>query len=556
PADRVQWVLLGALSLSGLIGLVRGLVDAGGLGQGWYQGYADPMNSVRVAKSLVFGLLSVALCRDVIARDAALAGRRLATGMLIGLVTVAIAVVWERMAFPGLFDFDAVYRATGLFWEMHVGGGAIDAYLALAMPFSWWAVAVARRPWSRVAAVALAIVLIYVCVVTFSRNVYLSVALPALGLAIAAWLRPRGGGDASGAEPGSQSTGRRWSTGLSLGAWLLLAAVALALPNWGAGSFLLNRLESTGKVLDARFEHWQQALALPQSIADWTWGVGIGRFPALYDQDAPEGKFLGQISWHAKQPDGPLGRDSVKLWASHGRTNSVASYGLTQRVQIVPGVRYQVELDLYAPTPTLVAAEVCERHLLYDWDCQFGLFSVLPSASNWSRQTRQLQGPVFRSQPWYAPRLGMFMLSTFNAGGEADISRVALTAGDSADLIHNGEFKAQLARWFPAAQYYYLPWHADNLFLELLVERGATGLLVFLALVWLALWRLWHVQGASRSLARILIVALVGVLLAGVFGSVIDVPRVTFLAYLLAFFAIQLPADREKVPPWRPPNAH
>ena len=546
--DRIQWILLAALSLSGLIGLARGLTDAGGLGEGWFQGYADPMNSLRVGKSLLFGLLSVALCRDAITRNAALAGRRLATGMLLGLSTVAVAVVWERLAYPGLFNFEAVYRATGLFWEMHVGGGAIDAYLALAMPFAWWVVAVARRPWSRVAAVVFSVVLVYVCVVTFSRNVYLAVALPALGLAIAAWLRP--GGQFGGHSADPIWHGKRGSVGsrLSLWVWLLLAAVALALPNWGAGSFLLNRIENTGKVLDARLVHWQQVLSMPATPADWLWGIGTGRFPTRYDTDTPDGKFLGQISWHAKRLNDPNDRDAVKLWASHRRMDSAATFGLTQRVAIVPGVRYQVALDLRAPTSAVVVAEICERHLLYDWNCQYRLFRVPPGLSGWRRQTQLLQGPLFQPQPWYAPRLGMLSLTILNAGGEVDVSRVGLKAGASRELIENGEFKAGMARWFPAAQYHYLPWHADSLFLELLVERGWTGLLVFVALVLLALWRLWHARRTARALARYLFASLCGLLLVGVFGSVMDAPRVAFLSCLLAFFAIQLPLDREKVP--------
>jgi O-antigen ligase len=105
-----------------------------------------------------------------------------------------------------------------------------------------------------------------------------------------------------------------------------------------------------------------------------------------------------------------------------------------------------------------------------------------------------------------------------------------------------------MAHWFPAAQYHYLPWHADSLYLELLVERGWTGLVAFLALVTLAMQRLWCADPAWRSFARFIATSLAGVLLVGVFGSVIDAPRVAFLAYFLALFAIQLPSHREKVP--------
>ena len=51
----------------------------------------------------------------------------------------ALTVVWERYAFTGLLNFSSDYRATGMFWEMHVGGAALDGYLALGVPFVVWA---------------------------------------------------------------------------------------------------------------------------------------------------------------------------------------------------------------------------------------------------------------------------------------------------------------------------------------------------------------------------------------------------------------------------------
>ena len=547
--DRTQWILLLALAVSGLVGLARGLLDAGGLGEGWFQSYADPLNSLRVGKSLFFGLLTVALSRHAIRHDAARAGRRLATGMLLGLGAVVLAVLWERLAYPGLFDFDRVYRATALFWEMHVGGAAIDAYLAMAMPFAWWAVSLARQGVGRLGAMALAFVSVYVCFVTFSRNVYLAVALPALVLAMVAWLKPVKASDDKPSGPLLSAARRKSQARLALWLWCLFAAIALALPQWGADSFLLRRLEHTGKVMDERLLHWQRALSLPATTAEHIWGVGLGRFPSRYDQADREAGFPGQIGWYAKSPNAKGDLDFVKLWTAHGRTHSSGSFGLTQRVPIVAGARYQIEMDLRVSTPTIVMAEVCERHLLYNWDCQYALFRPPVWHSAWSRQTQVLQGRAFRPQPWYAPRLGMVMLSILNPGGEADIAHVALVAGDRPGLIQNGDFRLGLAGWFPAAQYHYLPWHTDSLVLELLVERGWSGLMVFAALMALALTRLARASSVGTPLARYLGASLWGVLLAGVFGSVMDMPRVAFLAYFLALFALQLPAYREKMPP-------
>ena len=87
------------------------------------------------------------------------------------------------MAYPGLLNFSSDYRSTGLFWEMHVGGAALDGFLALTMPFAvrlLWT-ARNRRRW----ALGCAITLLgaYAAVTTFSRIVLLAVPL-GLGLMV------------------------------------------------------------------------------------------------------------------------------------------------------------------------------------------------------------------------------------------------------------------------------------------------------------------------------------------------------------------------------------
>jgi hypothetical protein len=96
-------------------------------------------------------------------------------------------VVWERLAFTGLANFSSDYRATGLFWEMHVGGAALDAVLALSVPFAVAALVTARVPWRwAVAALAAGAGACTRHLVTFSRIVYLAVPLGVLVLGHAA----------------------------------------------------------------------------------------------------------------------------------------------------------------------------------------------------------------------------------------------------------------------------------------------------------------------------------------------------------------------------------
>src|SRR5690606_32564334 len=128
---------------------------------------------MRVAKSSLYALLLVPLLRRELDRPGA--HECFAVGMVAGAIVVSLAAVWERVAYPGLLNFTDVYRTTALFWEMHVGGAAIDAYLALATPFVAWALWRARTRWQWALAALLALVWVYVCLTTFARGVYLGV---------------------------------------------------------------------------------------------------------------------------------------------------------------------------------------------------------------------------------------------------------------------------------------------------------------------------------------------------------------------------------------------
>ena len=155
--------------------LYRGMADAGTLQWTWYDGYYEALNSVRIAKGYAIALLFAPLLVDGMKKTAGRAASLLAAGLAIGAGVTALTVVWERYAFTGLLDFSSDYRATGMFWEMHVGGAALDGYLALTAPFVVWAL---MRRSGRVVAAAgiLAVLVSYACLATFSRGVYL--ALP------------------------------------------------------------------------------------------------------------------------------------------------------------------------------------------------------------------------------------------------------------------------------------------------------------------------------------------------------------------------------------------
>jgi hypothetical protein len=530
--------LLGLLGLAGLLALLRGFADAGGFAFDWFAGYTDALNSLRVFKSLGFALFFVPLLQRELKQSGQLARQRLAGGMVAGLTVVTLAVLWERAAFPGLLDFSTPYRTVALFWEMHVGGAAIDGYLALATPFLVWALLAAQRPLFWVAAAALALLTAYACLTTFSRGVYLAVAGPLLLLALLLWAQKTN----FNARDFFGPVWRRyrlegWRARASLALMLVLTAEVAAV--LGAGSFMMDRLASTDRDFGSRVEHWRRGLDLLDGPTDWLLGKGLGRLPANYAAHVPQGEFSGEVKLREEQSPGQAANAFVTVRGPHTLKRLGGQYALTQRMVNVSKADHRVSLDVRVQHTADVYLELCERHLLYDGSCQTAFIRNFPVNASWQTLAVSLQGPALAGGPWYAPRLGVFSLSVVNAGGVADFDQVSLIGSQREELIGNGNFSHGLAQWFPAAQHYFLPWHIDNLFLEVLIERGVAGLLLHAALMACALWHLVFGRARSQALSPYLAAALCAALLIGLVSSVMDVPRVAFLLQLLTLFSYQ-----------------
>ncbi len=528
--------LLAAMALAALLGLVRAAVDASGFPADgrwhftwplawhftlpltwpstwhfdWFASYPDPLNSLRVAKSELYALLFVPL----------LPRQRLepfAWGMVAGLSVVVGAVLWERLAFPGLWNFDLPYRSTALFWEMHVGGEAIDGYLALAAPFAAWAVLRARTPTAWALAALLAVLATYAVLVTFSRGVYGAVLVSFTLLAL---LLSR-----------QQTHLPGWrARAASVLALLLVAEVVLLV---ASSSFLWQRVSNAPQDAGSRLQHWTRGLSTLQGPSAWLLGLGPGRLPVHYAASGPAGEWSGAAHWDAQgfaTLSGPATRQTLG-----------GQFALAQRTRATPSGSNRVRLTLRVPAATMLMVEWCERHLLYDGRCQSALIQVAPTPTAqdaWQTRELTLQGQAPAKAPWHAPRLALFTLSVVNAGGVADIAQVQLLDPEGQNRLANPDFAQGLAHWQATAQSYFLPWHIDSLFLELLIERGLLGLLLFATLLAAALWQLTLGRARHTAIAPFQAAALVGALCVGVSGSLLDVPRVAFLIYGLALLGL------------------
>ncbi|UXH78844.1 hypothetical protein [Roseateles amylovorans] len=229
-------VLMSVFALSAAISVMRGVDQAGGLHPGWWQGYQESMNSLRLGKPLLLVLLLLPLWLQASnLRPSAVL--RLARGAwVLVLLTASLSAIWERWIYTGLLDFSTDYRTTGGFWEMHIGGAALDGCLAISAPMALLWLLRERQPARFVAAIAVMLVAFYACLTTFSRGVYLAVPI---GLAVCAVLwavQQRQGTPEHDAAPSAYLPG---DAALPVG-WTLILLSSVAVAAWvlfGAGGY-------------------------------------------------------------------------------------------------------------------------------------------------------------------------------------------------------------------------------------------------------------------------------------------------------------------------------
>lgn len=527
------WCLLAA-SLAWGVGL--GLGDAGG---GWstlllqegslFAAHDSPWNTVRVGKSLLWGLLLGALmwAHAPTGQPAA----KVARGMVAGLALVCLVVLWERFVYAGLFDFSLPYRTSAWFWEMHVGGGAIDAYLAMALPFAFWAVWTAPTLWRWAAANALVAVSVYTVLTTYSRGVYLAVVISLVFMAVSAWrlkLAP-----AAGAV-----WGRR-----TLGSLVLVMGVE-GLLVFGGGTFMADRLSRSDAELVGRVAHWQAGVGLLNSPVDWLQGLGVGRFSAHYSREVEGGGYPGRAEWQRSSSGVP----QVVLTGPASVEQRGGYFALTQRVVVGTEGGQHVRLRAHSEQPAELLLSVCERHLLYEFRCQWQWVEVPASDGSGVFVEAVLAGDAFNDrssrEQW---RQGVLAVAPVQASQAVRLDSLELFDQSGQQLLKNSHFSAGLQHWFPMARGYFEPWHIDNLYLDVLIERGVIGLAVF------GLWLLWAgcalLRGMHQrsSLAWVMAGAALGILSLGCVISVTELPRILLLFMLLTWSSGTIRAQIEDV---------
>jgi hypothetical protein len=190
-------LLLIAYLLVYIAALLKGLLPLSTFDANSIANYYSNLNSLRVARGLLWALLLIPAWVAQRRMDSQAAQNLLITGLSLGAFLVFLLVLWERGVFytlifwtnkyapiQALLNFSTEYRVTAMFAEMHTGGTAIDGYLLLVFPFTAMTFITARTPLAVGFFTMVFFGLLYACMTTFSRGVYLGIGVALLATAL------------------------------------------------------------------------------------------------------------------------------------------------------------------------------------------------------------------------------------------------------------------------------------------------------------------------------------------------------------------------------------
>jgi glycopeptide antibiotics resistance protein len=502
---------LAVFTVSALVSTVIGLLPLAPLDLNAFTHYTSPYNALRAAKGLVFALAFWPLIKAEWQANASRASVRLALGMTLGLASELGYVIWERVTYSGLWNFDTDYRITGSFPGMNIGGASIEAYLVLTAPFVWLWAWQRRQAWAMLIAGGLYALAAYGVMVTFSRGGQAAFAIATL-LALAGFMR------------------LLWidRTRVITGSVALMATVMVAgLVAWPivSGRFSQSRLATIKTDIGTRAAHWRDAFDILGQAGNPALGTGLGAFPAAF--------YL-----YSSAPTRPASYAFVREGSNAFlRLGGGESLYFEQVVPVKPDHEYRILMDLRSKTKSAtLTIPLCEKALLYSFTCAWNTLKYSSDDDRWVHRVLRVRTGHFGPPGSVFQRPVKLSLFNQGVGTMIDVDNVALLDEAGHNLVRNGDFLHGMQRWFFSTDSH-LAWHEKNLFMHVLFEQGWVGLAAFISLLGAVMLTLQKRAG-SDAFALTQFVSLTAFLVVGMVDSLIDEPRLDFLFFWLLAIAL------------------
>ncbi|MDO9162253.1 MAG: VanZ family protein [Methylococcaceae bacterium] len=503
----VLWAFIFVFTIS----LLRGLLPLAPIDANTFTSYYSNYNSLRVAKGVVWALLLLPLLRRAI-QDYPQAKNYFVYGVLAGLSGVIGISILERILFPGLINFATDYRITALFSSMHTGGGHIDAYLALVLPFITLLMFESSLIINIMGGFFL-IAGIYTLLITFSRGAYLAfvVSIFVLIIGLIINFKRRQGGIA----------------GKIIVPALLLIIVPIVSMPIVQGDLWQQRLSSISKDMQTRITHWQEILQLrDDTIATDLFGMGLGSYPRTY--------YLMTIA------DKPLATYQIETERDNNylKLSAGGSLYLGQYIQLTPHTQYTLVADLRSDFDSVsVSVPICEKSLLYSFRCIGNVLTNKSIPGRWENIKQTIDSGELTEDGRLSWRPVQLALVNANKKRSVDVDNIKLLDTSGHNLLANGDFSQGSDFWFFITDDHQSG-NVDNLWVQLLFDQGWLGIITFLLLTIKAVVTLCKTLSAD-SLAVVLLASLTGFFTVGLVASPFDAPRLSLLFFLIVFLAVR-----------------
>jgi hypothetical protein len=315
-----------------------------------------------------------------------------------------------------------------------------------------------------------------------------------------------------------KASGDRLKRGV-LAVVLVLAVLGIATPIYYS-QFAQERMSLVGVDLDARQEHWRDALKMRDpSWVTALFGMGIGRYPETHFWRSDE-KRAGPY-W--------LGSEAEKPFLRLGAGNPMY---VEQFVSVQPGKGYLVDVKARSIKPnSQLTVSICEKWLLTSAKCSSEVVNF-NGDGNWQPvQIRISSGDVGQG-PWYARRPIKFSLYNTSPMATVDLDSIRLTSDVGQSLLENGDFTNKLDHWFFSVDND-LPWHIWSMPLQILFDQGWLGVIAFFLFVVPGLWRAVQCAWQGNAVAGVFFAAGTGFVVIGTLDSLVDSPRLLLLFLLV-----------------------
>ncbi len=351
---------------------------------------------------------------------------------------------------------------------------------------------------------------------------------------------------------GGFSSGRRLGPlvgthGVLVAALVIVFSVGIVSPAL-LGSRMEVRTATNEQDLETRVAHWRDAISIMNPDAVTTlFGMGIGRFPATY------------LWAHSTENQGSY-RFLADTNGYHLALGGGQDLRFTQRIALPAFETYTLSMDVRTADPKAwLRVLVYRRNILLpnEWPGQHLKFEskVENTDGQWHRLTWTFNSGTLGDGARFGRQFLVLELMNWRkydyvnrAGTVLEIDNVSLKDAQGRELLANGDFSRGLERWFPYFDFNHLPWHIKNVWVKVFFDQGWFGLIGFAgflaATIFAAVKR--GLQGDPWGLA--VSASMASFLAVGLFGGLLDMPRIIFMCYLMLFVtALSGPIRRKRL---------